>query len=373
MATGGRQRRIGGACTPDGWPASRSAGRASLMDARDLLDSGVTVRRRSRRDRAATHARRPGRIRRTSPHGPLTLHNVEIASDGHLRCTGTAATVSVYEAAALLQELLSAGAGAIPGALRYTLGRALLEVEAPPFDSRQQFSAALERFEDGPRAEVIAALHTRASSRDTTPADRRRATATHAALRRELRDGPPPLRRHHATSGTGHPRRKPPVASRRCTDCCGRRRLDCASARTPTLRDRRPNPGADTDIASAPGHHTAIGSACADADARLRDPPAWAVADAARKAAGLRCAFRRAPAGRPDRGVIARIRFEWDNHFVETSTASTNGPVREQTVARAARGLGATGSGYRRTRCDPVSFRGHRDRRLRRGSRSATS
>ncbi len=121
------------------------------------------------------------------PYGPLALDNVEITSDGCVRCTGTAATPSVYEAAALLHALLDK-AGVIPGALRYTIGRALLEVEAPPFESRQQFAEALQRFEGGPRASVIADLFARATSAPQRPSERRRVTAAAAALRRELRD-----------------------------------------------------------------------------------------------------------------------------------------------------------------------------------------
>ncbi len=297
---------------------------------RDLLDSGVTVRvgeavaivqRLMHDDPAAFDA--------TSPYGPLTLHNVEIASDGHLRCTGTAATVSVYEAAALLQELLSAGAGAIPGALRYTLGRALLEVEAPPFDSRQQFSAALERFEDGPRAEVIAALHARASSRDTTPADRRRATATHAALRRELRDAD--LRLYAATIALrpplaqGDPRRSAgPIAGCVLAGAA----LIAAGGAASTVHRRTPadspRPASEPrvltrDIALPPQATTPPSVPRVQTPMPLAPRPARvdsSPAAAARKGSRLHAA--RSGARRPvdpDRGVIARIRFEWDNPF----------------------------------------------------------
>ena len=79
MATGGRQRAESAcACTPDGWPASRSAGRMlHSWTLRDLLDSGVTVRV----GEAVAIVQRlmhddPGAFDATSPYGPLTLHNV---------------------------------------------------------------------------------------------------------------------------------------------------------------------------------------------------------------------------------------------------------------------------------------------------------
>jgi hypothetical protein len=68
----------------------------------------------------------------------------------------------VLEAAALVEELLPVGPALVPGALRYTLGRALHEVDAPPFDSLAEFSRALRRFESGPRTRIVRALYERA-------------------------------------------------------------------------------------------------------------------------------------------------------------------------------------------------------------------
>ena len=229
----------------------------------------------------------------------------------------------------MLQELLSAGAGAIPGALRYTLGRALLEVEAPPFDSRQQFSAALERFEDGPRAEVIAALHARASSRDTRPADRRRATATLAALRRELRDAD--LRLYAATIAP-----RPPLAQRDPRRSAGPiagcvlagAALIVAGGTASTAPQRAPavspRPALERsmltrDIALPPQATTPHPVPLVRTPIRSATRPARVAqssAAAARKGGRPRaeCSSTRRAVD-PDRGVIARIRFEWDNPF----------------------------------------------------------
>jgi len=67
-------------------------------------------------------------------------------------------TPSVFEAALLLQSMLPAGAGQVPGALRYAIARGLLEVVAPPFESIGDFSRALQRFERGDRRAAVRGL-----------------------------------------------------------------------------------------------------------------------------------------------------------------------------------------------------------------------
>src|SRR6184192_2397220 len=81
------------------------------------------------------------------PYGPPTAETVELTSDGSVACVCCAATPAVSEIAILLQELLPPGKTRVPGGLRYALGRALLEVDAPPFDSIEDFSRALARYE----------------------------------------------------------------------------------------------------------------------------------------------------------------------------------------------------------------------------------
>lgn len=98
------------------------------------------------------------------PYGPPSPDNVELRSDGTVICTASATTPAVSEIAILLEELL-AGAPKIPGGLRYAIGRALLDVEAPPFDSLGEFAHSLARFEEGDRREVLRALADRAAGR----------------------------------------------------------------------------------------------------------------------------------------------------------------------------------------------------------------
>jgi hypothetical protein len=149
--------------------------------------------------------------------GPLSIDRVRLEADGSAVCIGSDATPAVSEAANLLQRILPRGGTQVPGGLRYTIARALLDVEAPPFDSLEDFSRALARFERGDRREVVRTLLERAAlasgvtalSRrpvplfgaragegvaadvDPTapsPSDRRVPTVTVTELRRQLRE-----------------------------------------------------------------------------------------------------------------------------------------------------------------------------------------
>ena len=96
------------------------------------------------------------------PFGPLSRENIVLRQDGSVSSTACATTPTVLEAAVLVDELLPEGRALVPGALRYTLSRALHEVEAPPFDSLADFSRALRRFETGARTPIVRALYARA-------------------------------------------------------------------------------------------------------------------------------------------------------------------------------------------------------------------
>jgi hypothetical protein len=156
------------------------------------------------------------------PFGPPTLESVTIASDGSVCSRGCATTPAVYELGILLHALLD-GVSRVPGGVRYAVGRALLEVEAPPFDSLDEFSRALERFEQGERSAVVRALFTRAQAARSVVAaappplarlsgspwqtaassvrvERRRAGASTTDLRRQLRDADRQLFERHAAS-----------------------------------------------------------------------------------------------------------------------------------------------------------------------------
>jgi Tol biopolymer transport system component len=84
--------------------------------------------------------------------------NVELTSAGGATCAGCDATPAVFEIAVLLHSLIPAGTPRVPGGLRYAIARALLDVDAPPFDSLGEFSRSLERFERGDRDTVVRAL-----------------------------------------------------------------------------------------------------------------------------------------------------------------------------------------------------------------------
>jgi hypothetical protein len=139
------------------------------------------------------------------PFAPPSTHNVLVYEQGNVACSGCDVKPAVSEIAILLEAMLPPGTR-MPGALHYTIARALLNVEAPPFGSIEEFSSALQRFERNDRDQVIRELVMRAQAADTggahasiipfkSPAalrvktERRRPVpAAHAAeLRRELR------------------------------------------------------------------------------------------------------------------------------------------------------------------------------------------
>ena len=96
------------------------------------------------------------------PYGPPLPENILIRADGSVISRACAVTPTVFEVAILLDRLLPRGQQHVPGALRYTLGRALHEVAAPPFDSLETFSQALRRFEAGVRTEIVRGVFARA-------------------------------------------------------------------------------------------------------------------------------------------------------------------------------------------------------------------
>jgi hypothetical protein len=136
-----------------------------------------------------------------TPLSPLSLSNVWLGSDGSVICWACATTPGVLEMARLLEEMLPRdGKARVPGALRYTMARALLEVDAPPFDSIAQFSATLKHHERGDRNVVLRELYARTAAVDphvvTVPGERRRRTPSAAELRRQLREADEQLYLH---------------------------------------------------------------------------------------------------------------------------------------------------------------------------------
>lgn len=97
------------------------------------------------------------------PFGPLRLDSVVIFPDGRVGSRSCAVTPAVSEVGRLLESMLALGRGPLTGGLRYTLARAQLEVDAPPFDSLEALSASLARFENGDRRRVVRSLLARAT------------------------------------------------------------------------------------------------------------------------------------------------------------------------------------------------------------------
>jgi len=95
----------------------------------------------------------------TPPFGPPTLDNVEIGKDGAVGCPHCGVTPAVSEIGALLDGMLPRWTFVrVPGGLRYTIARALNEVDAPPFDSVAALSDVLVRYERGNARDVLRAL-----------------------------------------------------------------------------------------------------------------------------------------------------------------------------------------------------------------------
>jgi hypothetical protein len=286
-------------------------------------------------------------------YGPLSLDTIAVDERGGVLCLGHAATPSVAEVAIVLQQLLSNPGVRVPGGLRYCVSRALHEVDAPPFDSVEQFSRALERFEHGEPRAALAGLHARAVERlrerrhpttalrltprvdaDLAPEpDRRSSGPTVSDLRRQLRDAD--LRAFASSRPAGtvarvpRPRRHAPLAacllagvSLVAVGAAAHRGHTGSSARADSAHVDSPvsTPG----IATAdPAPMRADAPVMAD-DARTTSVPASSVHIAARQPRRAvdepRAPVRRMRPGpvraRPthDKGLL-HIRFVWDNPF----------------------------------------------------------
>jgi hypothetical protein len=127
-----------------------------------------------------------------TPYGPPSADNVFLEDDGSVACRGCRMTPVVSEVAIFLEDLLPPGSPRVPGGLRYTMARSLLNVDVPPFDSIDDFSRDLARHERGNRATLVRRALARAGGHvdlATVPiVDRRRSPTSATTLRRELRD-----------------------------------------------------------------------------------------------------------------------------------------------------------------------------------------
>ena len=126
------------------------------------------------------------------PYGPPSAETVCLKSDGTVVCRGCGTTPAVSEIGIFLQSLLRGGTMRVPGGLRYTIARALLDVDVPPFDSLADFSRDLARHEHGDRAGIVRRLLARASCPPlalvVSATDRRTRHAPATDLRRALRE-----------------------------------------------------------------------------------------------------------------------------------------------------------------------------------------
>ena len=125
------------------------------------------------------------------PYGPPSAANVFLNADGSVVCRGCRTTPTVSEIGIFLDELLISGSPRVPGAVRYAIARALLNVDVPPFDSLDEFSRDLARHERGARADAVRGVLARAGlAAAIVPicaVERRRGRASATTLRRELR------------------------------------------------------------------------------------------------------------------------------------------------------------------------------------------
>jgi hypothetical protein len=132
---------------------------AAQISIAELLSRGITPSG----DEAVAVARalmldRSSSTGAVSPDEPPLPENVYLGSDGSVDCPDCATTPAISEVALLVRRLVPIGTAGIPGGLHYTIARALQEVDAPAFDSVEDFSDALARFEHGDRAQLLSGL-----------------------------------------------------------------------------------------------------------------------------------------------------------------------------------------------------------------------
>lgn len=250
------------------------------------------------------------------PFGPPGPDNVLLADDGSVTCSACAVTPAVSEIAMLLRAMLPSGTPRVPGGLRYAIARALLDVDVPPFDSIDELSHALERYEAGDRTQIVRRLVARAFVAERQPmgagAERRRTTPSSTELRRDLRDADERLyeRQHGAPPPAGRP---------------GLRRFGAIAAGIAagliligageTMHLLRARPTAPEAIQTAPQLPPAPAAA-----PNVDPPPRTSARSASRPIART---IRRAPAGSSRRpvhrrtrrssqsSVLSRLRLEW--------------------------------------------------------------
>jgi hypothetical protein len=124
------------------------------------------------------------------PYGPLTGANIFLNEDGSVTWLEYEVKPAAVDVAIFVEGLLSATLR-VPGGLRDAVARARRAVDVAPFDSLEEFSEALARYETGPREDLVRGLLQRSPALAVaTPllADRRKPRVSASELRRALRD-----------------------------------------------------------------------------------------------------------------------------------------------------------------------------------------
>ena len=280
------------------------------------------------------------------PFGPPTVETVVLRQDGSVACLGCDATPAVSEIARLLQAMLPAGRSRIAGALRYTIARASLDVDAPPFDSVDDLSETLARFERGRRDLIVMRVLRRLDASRAlvcTPlADRRRHPQA-TTLRHALREAdarlyvqtlaPPAI----IVAAPAESSRRSVTAMLACVAAgallvaAGElmhewHALTAAPAALPPIAApaafARPlpaiAPAASTAPADAPDATAALATASSARAVSVRQAPASARPRAKRATHVTRAQSGRSR-GAPSRGVLDRLRLRWlRNMFART-------------------------------------------------------
>ena len=126
------------------------------------------------------------------PYGPPSTDNVFLKEDGTVFCRACKATPVVSEIGNFLDSMLPEGSPRVPGGVRYTIARALLNVDVPPFGSLDELSRDLARHELGDRDAAVRRALARYSAVSAAAAvprvERRRQHASVIDLRRALRE-----------------------------------------------------------------------------------------------------------------------------------------------------------------------------------------
>jgi hypothetical protein len=159
----------------------------------ELLGSGMTLTASEAVAIArAALAFDPAHVTGSEASGRPLAATIFVEADGSI-VGRHAASPTVSEVALLLRSLLPDGSPGVPGGLRYAIARALGEVDAPPFTSREDFSIVLSRFQttDGPAGaqRMLGRVDDGGNLKAREPVERRRPnSATVTNLRRALRE-----------------------------------------------------------------------------------------------------------------------------------------------------------------------------------------